>query len=115
LTPRAAFPATLAVTGLGLAAATFESITLIGRPCDPDRIVFSGTRRGFLAAAIRHYLADPDARAAIGTAAAPAALKKEIEAEPVGLPLPRPTARRRLRPAPRRPRRRRGELPGRGT
>ena len=78
-------------------------VVTAGRPIDTDALVFAGTRRDTVAAAIRHYLARPQERSAIGTAEGyerlRAAVATAAEAAEPRPPIPAPTARRRARNA----------------
>ncbi|MEV4344361.1 hypothetical protein AB0J83_07785 [Actinoplanes sp. NPDC049596] len=71
-------------------------VTVIGRPAQPDVLIFDGTSAAFVAAALRYYLADPSARGEIGSAGAYRRLLAGIAVEPESaLPAarPRPAAR----------------------
>ena len=70
-----------------LAYARPELVTTTGWPVSADRIGFSRTGRDFLAATIRYYLAHPEDRRVIGTAAGYRRLHKNIGREP---DVPRP-------------------------
>ena len=74
-----------------------------GFPIDLDRVSFTHTSSDFAAAAIRHYLAHPDRRPAIGTPAGLAALAPDpaldsdtvVTPAPADPPLPPPPSPRR--------------------
>jgi hypothetical protein len=65
-----------------VAVAHPEQITRSGVIRRPHRLTFEGTQPGFVAAAIRHYAAHPDARAMIGTESGHRRLSELLEVPP---------------------------------